>query len=299
MDPALQDFFVPQGSYADQGPGRPPEPGYRIADPWDDQAPAGGPYPPAEPRTPTGPSRVPRGFLDDDDDDDDERSGLGTRAYIAIGVVVAIVIVVGVVLFTHHSSGSAPTAPGATASGAATIPTAQPTATAAGPSGATGTTAAYKLATPSTAGGYHLGQDPKFLSLTKSTAQQVASAMTSAGGGSVTGSPVSAAYQLPDSQAIMFVGYQGSFTPAKVETILSSIGSDAHTFSAGSHGGTLGCVNTPATATATSGAVCIWATSSTLGVTEFFTATGPESLTDSQNKGASDTLKLRADVETK
>jgi hypothetical protein len=256
---------------------------------------------PAAPRSPTGPSRVQRDFHDDDDDD--ERSGLGARAYIAIVVVVVIVIVVGVVLFKHHSAGSTPPAVGATAtSGTATTPATQPTATASAPtgaSGAPGATTAYKLSTPSKAGGYPLGQDPNFLTTTKSTAERVVAAMSSAGGGTVTGSPVSGAYQLPDTQAITFVGYQGSFTPAKVASILSSIGSDGHTYPAGSHGGTLGCVNTPATATETSGAVCIWATSSTLGVTEFFTATGPESLTQSQNKGASDTVNLRTDVETK
>ena len=110
---------------------------------------------------------------------------------------------------------------------------------------------------------------------------------------------MSAAYQLPLSQVITFVGYQGTFTPAKVATILATLGTDAHSYPAGPNGGLLGCANTPATATATSGAVCVWATSTTLGVTEFFDSTGPEALTTSQNKGAADTVKLRADVETK
>ena len=50
--------------------------------------------------------------------------------------------------------------------------------------------------------------------------------MKSGGGGTVKGNPVSAAYQLPASQVITFVGYQGTFTPAKVATILATLGTD-------------------------------------------------------------------------
>jgi hypothetical protein len=120
--------------------------------------------------------------------------------------------------------------------------------------------------------------------------------VTSGGGGTVKGNPVSAAYRLPAAQVITFVGYQGTFTPAKVMTILASLGTDPNTYQAGPNGGGLGCANTKSTP---SGAVCVWATSSTLGVTEFFDANGPETLNAAQNKGAADTLKLRADVEKK
>ena len=48
-----------------------------------------------------------------------------------------------------------------------------------------------------------------------------------------------------------------------------------------------------------SGAVCVWSTGSTLGITEFFSSTGPEALTASQAKGAADALKLRNGVEAK
>ena len=128
------------------------------------------------------------------------------------------------------------------------------------------------------------------------TAQQIVTAVTSGGGGTVKGNPVSAPYQLPASQVITFVGYEGTFTPAKVKTILASLGSDPHTYPAGPDGGILGCANTT---TAPSGAVCVWATSSTLGITEFFTATGPETLNSAQPKGATDTVTLRAGVEKK
>ena len=107
---------------------------------------------------------------------------------------------------------------------------------------------------------------------------------------------MSGSYQLPASQVITFVGYQGTFTPAKVKTILASLGSNPNSYAPGPNGGMLGCANTT---TAPDGAVCVWATTSTLAVTEFFDSTGPEALTTSQSKGAADTVKLRADVEAK
>ena len=43
----------------------------------------------------------------------------------------------------------------------------------------------------------------------------------------------------------------------------------------------------------------MWATKTTIGVTEFFDVAGPEVLTNSQDRGAADTVKLRSGVETK
>jgi hypothetical protein len=299
MDPALQDFFAPQrggtGGYPGQGPGRPGDPRDSRRRP-----PTDGWENPGRSRTGTGPRPASRGPRRDDDDE--PRRGLGMRGLIAIGVVVAVIIVAGVVLLTHKSGGSSPTASSTPPVGAGTAPAAKPTATGKGSTGAaSGTggaaaTAAYTLSTPSTAGGYPLGQDPKFLTAATDTAKQISDAVTSGHGGTVTGSPVSAAYQLPASQVITFVGYQGTFTPAKVETILATLGTNPNPYSPGPNGGVLGCANTKSTP---SGAVCVWATSSTLGITEFFDANGPETLNAAQNKGAADTLKLRPDVEKK
>ncbi len=295
MDPALQDFFAPQSGYAPQpggGPGFPREPRYRQEDNgwggWD--GPADHPQPP---RSGTGPRPVPRAARGGGGDDEEHR-GLGTRGYVLIGVVIAVIIVAAVVVL-KPGSGKTPTAgnspAGTTASSAAAKPS--------GSTSAGVTTTAYKLSTPTTAGGYAQGQDPHFLATATATAGQIVTSVKSGGGGTVTGNPVSAAYQLPLSQVITFVGYQGTFTPAKVATILATLGSDPHTYPAGANGGMLGCANTPATAAAASGAVCVWATTTTLGVTEFFDSTGPEALTTSQSKGADDTVKLRADVEAK
>jgi len=300
MDPALQDFFAPQrggtGGYPGQGPGRPGDRDSRYRPPTD------GWENPGRSRTGTGPRPASRGPRRDDDE---PRRGLGMKGLIAIGVVVAVIIVAGVVLLTHKSGGSSPTASNTPAAGA-TAPSAKPTATGkgsagtasgAGTSGGAGAaTAAYTLSTPSTAGGYPLGQDPKFLTTATDTAKQITGAVTAGDGGTVKGTPVSAAYRLPAAQVITFVGYQGTFTPAKVLTILATLGSDPNTYPAGPNGGALGCANTKTTP---SGAVCVWATASTLGVTEFFDANGPETLNAAQSKGANDTVKLRADVEKK
>jgi len=295
QDPALQDFFSPQSGYASQpggGPGAPREPRFRQEDNgwggWDGPADR-----PAPPRSGTGPRPAPRGARGGGDD---ERRGLGTRAYVVIGLVIAVIIVLAYVVLTKGSGNKTPTAAN-TPSGSTTSAPAKPSA-----STSAAAATAYKLSTPTTAGGYPQGQDPHFLATATATAGQIAAAVKSGGGGTVStvkGNPVSAAYQLPLSQVITFVGYQGTFTPAKIATILATLGSDPHSYPAGPNGGMLGCANTAATATATSGAVCVWATTSTLGVTEFFSATGPEALTTSQSKGADDTVKLRADVEAK
>jgi hypothetical protein len=248
--------------------------------------------------TGTGPRPMPRGPRGDDPE---PRQGLGVRGLVGIGAVVVIVIVIAVVVFMHKSGGS-PTAsntPSATMTTQAAKPSGNKVAgngsgTAANGSGTT--TGAYTLSTPATAGGYPIGQDPHFLTTATATAKQITTAVASGGGGTVKGNPVSASYQLPASQVITFVGYQGTFTPAKVATILASLGSDPHTYPAGPNGGGLGCANTTTTPSA---AVCVWATSSTLGITEFFTATGPETLNAAQSKGASDTVNLRAGVEKK
>ena len=254
-------------------------------------------------RTGTGPSPRPGGQRGDRNESrggrKESRGGLGSKGLIVIGAVVVVVIAAGAYLFLHKTGTTTPTA-GSTSKSGTTTPVKSSGSTAgAGTGTGSGTTApAYTLSTPATAGGYPMGQDPNFLKTATATAQQVSTSVTSGGGGTVKGSPVSAAYQLPASQVITFVGYEGTFTPAKVKTILASLGSDPNTYPAGTYGGVLGCVNTT---TSPSGAVCVWADSSTLGVTEFFDTAGPETLSPGteQALGASDTVKLRTDVEKK
>ena len=61
----------------------------------------------------------------------------------------------------------------------------------------------------------------------------------------------------------------------------------------------MACANVPRRRPRPAAAVCVWVTATTLGVTEFFDATGPEVLTDAQPKGAADTVALRSSVETR
>ena len=318
-DPALQDFFSPNGNGNGWSGGEQPRDRFQPADPdvdWTGRPKARQAADPdvdwtgrpkARPAAdadvdwtgrPRGQRPAPRG-----QDDDDSRGGLGTKGLVAIAVVVVVVIAAAAYMFLHKSSPSTPAASNSPAAGSVTSPTASASASKAGTAtSGTGTgaaaTAAYAFASPlpATAGGYPLGTDPNDLTNAKATAAQIITAVTSGGGGTVKGNPVSAAYTLPAQQAITFVGYTGTFTPDKVATILKALGSDPNSYPAGPNGGALGCANTKA---APSGAVCVWSTATTLGITEFYTATGPETLNSAQAKGAADALKVRADVEKK
>lgn len=209
----------------------------------------------------------------------------GVVAVMAVVVVLAVVVVV-VIMVTHHSStsnaGGAPATP---------TPTAHPAKQAtAGKSAAAG----FTLTTPLVAGGYtKLTKVPADVTTDAGiTSLDVRGAVTKAGG-KVTGTAVSAAYQLDDGQVLAFTGFDGTFNPAKVIAGLTSLGTDETTQTAGPHGGMLECATESGSA---SGTVCVWATTTTVGVTEFFSSTGPETVS-SQAKAASDTVNVRASVE--
>jgi hypothetical protein len=276
--------------------GRGPQPPRRPRDPWED--PTG--YPPSGPLQRLGSGGGRRA------QDDMEPAGKG-KMILAIVAVVVIAAAGAAYLTLHGSSGNKPNAAGGatpTASTSAAAPTATPkaqgTAAAKSPNvtGSASSAGGYLLSAPSTAAGYPIGTDPHFLSTATTTAATIEQSGVANGGGTVTGSPVSASYTLPDEQTIEFVGYQGTFDPTKVMANLASYGSSEATYPAGPNGGDLACANTKATASTPSGAVCVWVTKSTLGFTEFFTqANGPEALNSAQSKGAEDTVKLRASVE--
>lgn len=319
-DPALQDFFAPSQNGSGWSGGEQPRDRFRPADEDVDWTGRPKARPAADPDVDwTGrPKARPAADADVDwtgrprgqrpapggrgrDDDDDSRGGIGTKGLVAIAAVVVVVIAAAAYMFLHKSSPSTPAASNSPAAGGVTSsPKASASASKAGAAaGGGGTaTAAYAFASPlpATAGGYPMGTDPNDLANAKATAAQIITAVTSGGGGTAKGNPVSAAYTLPAQQAITFVGYTGTFTPAKVATILKALGSDPNPYPGGPNGGMIGCANTKA---APSGAVCVWATSTTLGITEFYTATGPETLNSAQAKGAADALKVRNDVEKK
>jgi hypothetical protein len=240
------------------------------------------------------------------DEDEDEPASKG-KMLAAIGGVVVVLAAAGIAYLAVHGSNSGNNVAGGTApttSTSASGPTAaaKPNSTGAAKSpnvtGSATSAGAYVLSTPSTAAGFPIGSDPHFLATATSTVAAFEQSGIKGGGGTVTGSPVSASYTLPDAQTIEFVGYQGNFNPTTVMANLKDYGSSEATYPAGPNGGDLACANTTATASTPSGAVCVWVTKSTLGFTEFFTqADGPESLNSAQTKGAEDTVDLRASVE--
>ncbi len=111
-------------------------------------------------------------------------------------------------------------------------------------------------------------------------------------GGKVAGQ-VTAGYQLSGGQVLAFTGFTGTFNPAKVMASVAALGTNSQTAAAGPHGGKLACYGAPGTP---KGTVCVWVTTTTMGVTEFFGSDGPEVVTD-QSKAAADAVKLRSDVE--
>jgi hypothetical protein len=224
---------------------------------------------------------------------------------IVVFVAVVVVVLVGIGAYllinkpgsSNNAAGATPTVSASTPTASAK-PTTKPTAKAPNVVGSATATGGYVLSTPATAGGYPMGTDPHFLATTTATATAIEQSAVSGDGGTIAGSPVSASYVLPAEQTIEFVGYQGTFNPSTVMTNLGTFGADESTYPAGKNGGQLACANVAATATAPSGAVCVWVTKSTLGVTEFFDETGPEILTIDQFKGAEVTVNLRSSVET-
>jgi hypothetical protein len=316
MDPALQDFFAPVPPRPDfarpdrppgqqrsgppaparptrpnrpphRQPGQPPQPPQSVhstqeprppwageqaapADRWDAVAPRPG-------------SRAARR-----QDRRPPRRGLA-MASAAVGVVVVLGIAAAAYLLLHKpATPAASSTPPAMAPPRAT-PTASHQASTSGQQ--TAQSARYTLSTPATAGGY-----PK-LTAPSSSVSRVATATAQAvrgravnAGGKVTGQ-VAAYYQLDSGQVMSFAGYDGTFDPAKV---VAGLGSGWQAFPAGTHGGDLAC--NPSAGTP-GGTVCVWVTTTTIGVTEFFGSSGAPEMVAKQAKAAQDTVNVRADVE--
>jgi hypothetical protein len=211
--------------------------------------------------------------------------------FIAVGLVVVLAIAAGAYLVLRKH-GTTPPASMSPTTAPRTTPSASHPASGQATNPATGT--AYTLSTPATAGGYSK------LATTSSTVTSTATATAQSvreqavnSGGKVTGQ-VSGYYQLSSGQVMSFAGYKGTFNPAKVLASLGQVGQGGQTYQAGAHGGDLACIPS---AGMPGGTVCVWVTTTTLGVTEFFASTGaPENVTN-QSKAAQDTVNFRADAE--
>ncbi len=291
MDPALRDFFAPhqprprqdtgpamgQGAGHARGPWAPEPAAYRPHPDLSAQG-AGAPgdwdSPPQRPG-----SRVTHR----------QEGPTGLTAIIAVGAIVLVGIAVGAyMLLTRHSGTRTP---------ARTAPTSHPSETAAKTPAATqaaATPAGYTLSTPATAGGYaKLATIPSDVRTSVGAlSQSIENAAVQHDGGKVTGQ-VTGAYQLSGGQVLGFTGFVGTFSPATVIASLATLGTDSHTAAAGPHGGMLTCATAPGSV---HGTMCVWATPTTLGITEYFGPTGPEVVTI-QAKAASDTLGFRDSVE--
>jgi hypothetical protein len=307
MDPALQDFFAPLPPRADfatreqqPGPHRAGQPvparptkANELPDARPGQPGRPGPGQPGQPWTgehavqdgrweaaaaPRPGSRTARRRQDRPS----SRRGLVVASAVCVLVVLGIVVAAYLLLRKPATPAASSTPPPS--------PKASPSAS--HQTSSTNTTAAaYTLSTPATAGGYPQLATPATAVSNVATATATAVRGLAAGaGGKVTGQ-AGTYYQLSSGQVMSFAGYEGTFDPAKV---IAALGAGWQAFPAGSHGGDLSCA--PSTGTP-GGTVCAWVTTSTVGVTEFFSSSGaPETVTD-QAKAAQDTVNVRANVE--
>jgi cytoskeletal protein RodZ len=224
-----------------------------------------------------------------------------TLVSVAVGLVAAVGIAAAVVQFTHVGWGQVP-APATQAAATVTTPAPTPTPTptpTASKSGAGTAQTAYVLEAPATAGGYTLTTPtlPAIQAVGSAGAVALMTAVKAAGG--KPRSNVSGEYLISGDQALGYSGYTGTFSPAAVISAFKAGASSATTEAAGPHGGELACGEVTATAAsgaATPGTACVWATTTTVGMVEFFAGSDLETVLHS--KADSDTLKFRADVET-
>jgi hypothetical protein len=218
-------------------------------------------------------------------------------AGVLVSFAVAIGIVVGAVRLTHVTWGQAPAAP--------VIPTAVPvespaaTAAALAPTPADTTTlSGYVLTTPATAGSYTL-TSPMSATVKAIGTSGAAELMTAveASGGKPSGS-VSGQYLILGDQYLGYAGYNGTFSPAAVLAAFKMGASNVTAEAVGPHGGAMACGEVSVTSpVATTGTACVWATTATVGMVEFYGSGGSALEPVLHAKASDDTRKFRASVE--
>jgi hypothetical protein len=326
LDPALRDFFAAQPDnqeYAQPGFGQ-QRPAPRA---YQGQGPARGPVAPGGapngqggqfgPGTANGyrqPGGQPAGFRQPQRSDWDSaaprpgsrsarhvearnagRKGNGGRPTASIVITVVVVLIMAAVGGYLLLRGKPAKPPARNVPASSTPSSSAPAAKSTGASKGGGSTAkaAYILKTPATAGGYaKLASVPTAVKTAAGTTAAAIKGAATKDGGKVAGQ-VTAVYAMSAGQVLAFTGFTGTFNPTKVMASLASLGTAAHPATAGPHGGMLDCATAPGTP---AGTICVWVTTTTMGVTEFFSSTGPEVVTQ-QSKAATDALKFRDDVE--
>lgn len=226
-------------------------------------------------------------------------------AWALAGLAASVGIAYGAVQLTHVSWGQAPVdslVPTAVPVDSAAATSAVPPTTT-GPAATPTPTAAptlsgYVLTAPATAGGYTLTTPMSATVKTIGTggAAQLMTAVESAGGkpsGSVSGQ-----YLILGTQYLGYAGYNGTFSPDAVLAAFKMGASNVTTEAPGPHGGTMACGEVSVTApVATTGTACMWATTTTVGMVEFYGSGGSALETVMHPKASDDTVKFRADVE--
>jgi hypothetical protein len=225
---------------------------------------------------------------------------------VLFSLVASVGLIYGAVQLTHVTWGEPPPAaatapvstPSATPNDTSTTPAATPTATTGGEG--LGSGQAWAMTTPATAGGYakHTPMPSGMLATGTANATALMSAVVLSGGkpdgGSAKPKYVSAEYLVPGDQAIAYVGFTGTFSPASVMDAFGKIADNMVSEPAGSHGGQLACGSMSANS-GPSGTVCVWATTTSIGMVGFFGSGAPEHVVS--GKAGEDTVKLRGDAE--
>jgi hypothetical protein len=230
---------------------------------------------------------------------------------VLFGLAASVGLIYGAVQLTHVSWG-VPPVPAAAASTPASTPAQSPSPAGTGSSASATPTAsgnqalggqgtqAWALTTPATAGGYPRHKPMAGVMLATGTANATAlmqAVVLSGGkpdGGATQPKYVSAEYLVPGSQAIGYVGFTGSFSPASVMDAFGKIADSVSSEPSGSHGGKMSCGLMSANS-GPSGTVCVWATTTSLGMVGFFGGDAPEHVTST--RAGEDTAKLRGDAE--
>jgi hypothetical protein len=228
---------------------------------------------------------------------------------VLAGLAASVGLTYGAVQMTHvtwgapgGSGASAPASPAAVTAPASPAGTGAPASPASAPAtaGSNLGSPAWTMTVPATAGGYHKHAPMPAAMVATGTKNATAlmSAVELAGGKPVMAGKqpkfVSADYLVPGNQAIGYVGFTGAFDPASVMTAFATIADNVSAEPAGGHGGKLACGGMSAD-NGPSGTVCVWATTSSLGMVGFFGNGAPEHVPSA--KAAEDTVKLRGAVE--
>ena len=158
------------------------------------------------------------------------------------------------------------------------------------------------MTAPSNAGGYQLTtpMSAAIKAIGTPGAGELLQAVEESGGKET--SAVSGEYLILGDQALGYAGFTGTFNPQDVQAAFAKMAASGGTTSlpAGPHGGQLACELVAAPPGSTSGAAsagtaCVWATTSTVGMVEFFGGQHLESVVPS--KAGQDTVKFRDGVE--